>query len=666
MQKLLRQGKSYSGRERNCCFLNPGGSSDPSRTRFATVSACTSLDFPDDSRGQATCDWDHDGRLDLWITNRTGPRVRLLLNRYRAGENRSVSLRLHGNGKSVNRDAVGARLEVYLEGAETPLLRTVTAGTGFLSQSSLWQHVGTGAQKIEKVTVKWPGGEPETFTGVQAGGFFDLKQGAGSAAVWTAPDKPNVFSEAGPGAPPVHDDSEIARIVLLSALPVPESFLPAPPGKTGLLLNLWSSTCPHCLAELKDWGPKLKEWTAAGVKVVSWCVDADGPAAEKAAQAQGFSVPVLTTGGSGQDAALTTVLDAVQKGCIGLQKDMPVPVSFLFDAKRRLVAIYKGPVNALQVKADFSLLTATDAQRRMAASPDKSGQWSDPIGAVGVKGPVVTLLEAGLAGEAEKLLLAAVDWYAPVLPKTATPAEQGWRLKELSSAHHALAGVALQRDDFTAAENRYLASIAAIPSTGTRRDLVRLYMSRKDKRLYPAMAAQLEAIVAVAPDPEDLAKLGVLLMETGRPSQAVAPLQRSTAARPDAMNFFQLGQALRASAKPAEAAQAWVKALELRPGLAPALNNLAWLRATNPTDSLRDGAAAVKLAAAAAAVAGPKQFIFQGTLSAALAEAGRFEEAVVEVEKAVKLADAAGQKEAAARFTGWKEKYLARQPVRDP
>ena len=279
MQKLLRQGHSYSGRERNCCFLNTGGSADVSRTRFATVSAGTSLDFPDDSRGQALCDWDHDGRVDFWITNRTGPRVRLMLNRYGTGENRSVALRLTGDGKSVNRDAIGARIEVYLKGIKTPLLRTVTAGSGFLSQSSVWQHIGMGTAGVARVVVKWPGSKPETFTGVAPGGFFDLKQGTGAAVKWTPPDKPSVFPQALAGTPPAEDDSGIARVVLLSALPVPESFLPAAPGKSGLLLNLWSSTCPHCLAELRDWGSKIREWNAAGVKVVSWCVDADGPAA---------------------------------------------------------------------------------------------------------------------------------------------------------------------------------------------------------------------------------------------------------------------------------------------------------------------------------------------------------------------------------------------------
>ena len=69
---MILEGRSFSGRERNRLFLGtPTGN-------FADASAVTGIDFPDDGRGVATLDWDHDGDLDVWITNRNAPRLRLL------------------------------------------------------------------------------------------------------------------------------------------------------------------------------------------------------------------------------------------------------------------------------------------------------------------------------------------------------------------------------------------------------------------------------------------------------------------------------------------------------------------------------------------------------------------------------------------------------------
>jgi tetratricopeptide (TPR) repeat protein len=668
LQKLLRQGKSESGGERKCCFLNLGASGDASRGRFGTVSAATGLDFADDGRGLALCDWDHDGREDFWVTNRTGPRVRLMLNRYDTGVNRWTSLRLHGDGTRVNRDAVGARIEVYPAGS-VPLLRTVTAGSGFLSQSSVWQHVGLGpAERIEKVVVKWPGAAPETFAGVEPGAFFDLKQGTGKATPWTPPDRPNAFPKAKPGVPPDLDDSEVARLVLLSPLPVPESLLPAPAGKSGLLLNLWSSTCLNCKAELKDWGSHLKEWNASGVPVASWCIDADAVEAAKVSKGRGFPGPVLTTAkaeGAGPPAELTAVLDSLQKGCFGLQKDMPVPVSFLFDSRRRLVAIYKGPVAAKQVKADFALLTADDAARRTAACPDKTGRWQDPLPAIGVKGPVASLMADGLKPAAEQLLLTAAAYYGPDLPPGSSPAQENWRRSELAASQNLLASWELERKEYDAAARRYTASIAASPALEVRRDLARLYVAMKNPKLYPALLEQLEEIVKVDPSPEDLGKLGVLKLELGRPGEAVAPLRQSLASRPDVTNFFQLGQALRATGDAGEAAKAWTRALEMKPELMPALNNLAWLRSTHTDASLRDGTAAVKYAAKAVELSGGRHPVILATLAAAQAEAGDFAAAEKTALQAKELATAARDATWPDRLTGWITRFQRKEPIRE-
>jgi tetratricopeptide (TPR) repeat protein len=77
-------------------------------------------------------------------------------------------------------------------------------------------------------------------------------------------------------------------------------------------------------------------------------------------------------------------------------------------------------------------------------------------------------------------------------------------------------------------------------------------------------------------------------------------------------------------------------------------NNLAWLFATASDPRQRNGKAAVELAEQACEATQYKEPFIIGTLAAAYAEAGRFDEAVVAGRKARELALALGQKDVAA------------------
>jgi tetratricopeptide (TPR) repeat protein len=71
------------------------------------------------------------------------------------------------------------------------------------------------------------------------------------------------------------------------------------------------------------------------------------------------------------------------------------------------------------------------------------------------------------------------------------------------------------------------------------------------------------------------------------------------------------------------------------------LNNLAWLLATAPDASVRNGTEAVRLAEKACRLTNYERPVLMGTLAAAYAEAGRFDEAITTAQKAVALATAA-------------------------
>ena len=102
---MMDAGRSFSGNERNCFFINLGNG------KFADISGLSGLDFPDDGRAISVTDWDNDGDLDLWITNRTAPRLRLMRNDTKE-DNPFISILLKGNGETVNKDAIGARIEI--------------------------------------------------------------------------------------------------------------------------------------------------------------------------------------------------------------------------------------------------------------------------------------------------------------------------------------------------------------------------------------------------------------------------------------------------------------------------------------------------------------------------------------------------------------------------
>ena len=98
-----------------------------------------------------------------------------------------------------------------------------------------------------------------------------------------------------------------------------------------------------------------------------------------------------------------------------------------------------------------------------------------------------------------------------------------------------------------------------------------------------------------------------------------------------------------------EAIKHYQRVLELDTNAIPALNDLALLRATAFDPGLRNGKEAVLLAERACQLTRYDVPFLIGTLAAAYAEAGRFNDAVAAAEKARTLALAQGQKEVAAK-----------------
>jgi Flp pilus assembly protein TadD len=136
-------------------------------------------------------------------------------------------------------------------------------------------------------------------------------------------------------------------------------------------------------------------------------------------------------------------------------------------------------------------------------------------------------------------------------------------------------------------------------------------------------------------------QLGLAFTALGRLDEALTNFYAAVSLQPtNAEMVCNLASAYSATGHDASAAAMYERALQLAPDNLTALNNLAWIRAANPAAGLRDGAEAVRLASHASDLAGGKVTRLVGTLAAAYAEAGQFDEAVATANKAIELARA--------------------------
>lgn len=129
---------------------------------------------------------------------------------------------------------------------------------------------------------------------------------------------------------------------------------------------------------------------------------------------------------------------------------------------------------------------------------------------------------------------------------------------------------------------------------------------------------------------------------------------------------YTLGFLYSANGFPREAIEHYKKCVELNPVMPAALNNLAWLLATLPDDSLRNGKEALEYAEKANRLTGGKNTVILGTLAAAYAEMGRFDDAINVAQKAIQLATERGEKEYIEKNKKLLDLYRQSKPYREP
>jgi tetratricopeptide (TPR) repeat protein len=166
-----------------------------------------------------------------------------------------------------------------------------------------------------------------------------------------------------------------------------------------------------------------------------------------------------------------------------------------------------------------------------------------------------------------------------------------------------------------------------------------------------------------SPAQENLAKA---LLRKGRISEALVHYRKLFELQPDNFEVHNIvGTVLVQQGRIREGVEEWQKVLAVQPDNGNAMSNLAWVFATAPDDSLRDGPQAVKLAEQALHVSGGRIPILFRTLAAAYAENGQFSEAIATAQRGITLANSQGNPNLATDLQGNITLYQEKRSLRD-
>lgn len=139
---------SFGKKNNSVLFRNDG------EFQFADLTAASQLADQPPTYQAAWADFDRDGDLDLVTAGK--------LFQNQGCDQHWLEVLLKGDGKSINRSAIGAIVQVKL--SDRTLTRHVEAGTGQGNQNDLVLHFGLGEHEAPiKLEILWPGGKSQTI-----------------------------------------------------------------------------------------------------------------------------------------------------------------------------------------------------------------------------------------------------------------------------------------------------------------------------------------------------------------------------------------------------------------------------------------------------------------------------------------------------------------------
>ena len=376
LMKLVRNGDSWSGNEKNRFFLNGR------QGAFHEISHLAGLDQSEDGRGLAIVDWDQDGRLDLWYRNRSAPRLRLMVNKKESHP--SVALRLEGT--NCNRDAIGAVVELLPSSQNRHWVQSVKAGDLFLSQSSKWLHFGLGNETQDfSAQVLWPGGKKEIFVGIKAGRFH-LKQGSGIARQLNSRREIKLHHRELTRSP----NQSNAHILIPARAPFPTlsyrdkaaKLLTTSQNQGLKLVLLWSGICPSCEKNLNQVASQMKAIRENQLTVLALSTDGiNGPKSDLSPAYELVEKTKMSFPWGIIDQKSARQLHRFQENLFDRTPEPSVPLAILLDQNHRALAIYRGEFSILTILADLKTILSSNAIQLYHSAPPMKGTWfTNPLG----------------------------------------------------------------------------------------------------------------------------------------------------------------------------------------------------------------------------------------------------------------------------------------------
>jgi tetratricopeptide (TPR) repeat protein len=292
---------------------------------------------------------------------------------------------------------------------------------------------------------------------------------------------------------------------------------------------------------------------------------------------------------------------------------------------------------------------------------------------LGMLVPVIGLVQVGWQGHADRYtylpqigLYIAVTWAVADLTRS-------WRFQRMALGAAALVVVGvlswrgwLQTSYWRDSETLFTHALAV--TTNNDVALNNLGIIFLDKGQLDDAISKLQAAIDLrpenAPAHDNLAKA---LLRKGQVTEAMVHYRKFLEIEPgnvEARNT--LGTALIQQGKVREAIDQWQEALAIQPENGNASSNLAWVFATSPEDSIRDGTRAVELGEKALRISGGKIPMIHRVLAAAYAESGRFADAIETAQRGAELATNQGNPALAAELESNVALYQSGTPLRDP